>query len=75
MNYKVGDLVKLSDYGKECQVRHPSKQSEYGIVVAIVPSPVSGGGMMPRVKWFDNSPPEMFIGEAFLELIDSSDKN
>ena len=70
MNYKIGDLVRLSEYGKECQVRHPTKQSEYGIVVEIVPSPVSGGGKMPCVKWFDNSPPERFIGLAFIEKVE-----
>ena len=70
MNYKIGDLVTLSDYGKECQVRHPTKQSEYGIVVAIVPSPLGTGGMVPCVRWFDSSELERFIGIAFIEKVE-----
>ena len=70
MNYKVGDLVTLSDYGKECQVRHPTKQSEYGIVVRLAPSPLGTGKLIPYVRWFDSSEPERFIGLAFIEKVE-----
>jgi len=70
MNYKIGDLVTLSDYGKECQVRHPSKRCEYGIVVRIEPSPLGTGKVVPYVRWFDDSDPERFIGLAFIEKVE-----
>ena len=70
MNYKVGDLVTLSDYGKECQVRHPTKQCGYGIVVRIAPNPLGTGSMVPYVRWFDSSDPERFVGLAFIEKVE-----
>ena len=72
MNYKVGDLVTLSDYGKECQVRHPVKQSEYGIVVRLAPSPLyqRTGKLVPYIRWFDDSDPERFVGLAFIEKVE-----
>ena len=70
MNYKVGDLVTLSDYGKECQVRHPSKQSEYGIVVRLSSSPLRTGKLVPHIRWFDSSDPERWIGLAFIEKVE-----
>ena len=70
MNYKVGDLVTLSDYGKECQVRHPTKESEYGIVVRLAPSPLRTGKLVPYIRWFDCSDPERWIGLAFIEKVE-----
>ena len=70
MNYKVGDLVRLSDYGKECKVRHPTKQCEYGIVVRIETNPLLADSMAPIIRWFDSSDPERFIGLGFIEKVE-----